>query len=178
MVRRVAESLTSTGLRRALKSKAVCILVKSGAECTMTLPTPEKIRLTITVSAEVHDTFSRMAAASGTSLGRTMGEWLGDTRDAAEAMALMLEKARQAPRQAMREMHSYALGLTDATSELLDRVRDKERSESSLARDAAAQNAPPPRPVIRGGKSIGKGQPTLTLKPSPSPKSPQPPTAK
>lgn len=140
-----------------MKSKAVCILVQSGAECTMTSPTTEKIRLTITVSAEVHDTFSRMAAASGTSLGRTMGEWLGDTREAAEAMAAMLEKARQAPKAAMREMHSYALGLTDVTSELLDRIRVMEGRPQSVQAGgpAPAEAGPlnPPRPVIRGGKS-------------------------
>ena len=95
-----------------------------------------------------------MAAASGMSLGRTMGEWLGDTKEAADAMAEMLEQARSAPKQAMREIHSYALGLTDVTSDLLDRMKAQGRQPEVLARDAPkAGDASPPRPVIRGGKS-------------------------
>jgi hypothetical protein len=130
----------------------------------MTSPTTEKIRLTITVTPEVHDTFLRMSKAVGFSLGRTMGEWLGDTQEAAEAMTQIVEKAKEGPKQAMRKMHSYVLGLSDTTTDLLDRLAEKERArpQSPLARDAAAEavSAPPPRPVIRGGKSKVKNHAT------------------
>lgn len=142
------------------KKQVVLNLVHGGAQCTMTSPTTEKIRLTITVTPEVHETFLRMSKATGFSLGRTMGEWLGDTQEAALAMTEIVEKAKEAPKQAMRQMHSYVLGLTDMTGDLLQRLGEKEReqSESPLARDAAAEagSAPPPRPVIRGGKSKDK----------------------
>lgn len=53
------------------------------------------IRLTITVTPEVHAAFERLAAASGVSMSRCMGEWLGDTLDAVEYTATLVEKARQ-----------------------------------------------------------------------------------
>ena len=56
-------------------------------------------------------------------VGRAMGEWLGDTIEAAQLMAEKLEQARAAPRLVMQEMHAYALGLADETGALLDKVR-------------------------------------------------------
>jgi hypothetical protein len=119
----------------------------------MTSPTTQNIRTTITITPEVHSTFQRLSKATGMSMSKALGEWLSDTLEAAEFMAEKVEQARAAPGIVMREMHAYALGLADETGSLLERVREKGRSESLLARDAAAQNAPPPRPVIRGGKS-------------------------
>lgn len=71
------------------------------------------VRLTISVTPQVHSAFERLAAASGVSLSRCMGEWLGDTLDAVEHTAAMVERARAAPKLAMREMHAYAMGLAD-----------------------------------------------------------------
>lgn len=81
------------------------------------------IRLTITVTPEVHAAFERLAAASGVSMSRCMGEWLGDTLDAVEYTATLVEKARQAPKLVMREVHAYALGLADETGAVLDALR-------------------------------------------------------
>lgn len=104
------------------------------------------VRLTIAVSPEVHATFSRLAEASGMSLGRAMGEWLEDTLDAASYTANLVEKARAAPKLVMKEVHAYALGLADETGELLRVVREK----------AGCSDVEPPRLVIRGGKSSAK----------------------
>ena len=137
------------------------------------------VRVTVPVTPEVHEAFQRLAAASGISTGKAMGDWLKDTLEGALAMAEMLEKARSAPKQAVRQMHSYALGLTDVTSELLESLSKRSRKgvvtvgrqtphsagsagegapprgEGPTARKAsAAAKAPlPPRTVIRGGKS-------------------------
>lgn len=137
------------------------------------------VRVTVPVTPEVQEAFQRLAAASGISTGKAMGDWLKDTLEGALAMAEMLEKARAAPKQAVRQMHSYVLGLTDVTSELLADLSKRSRKgataagrqtptsagsagegapprgEGSTARKAAAAaKAPlPPRTVIRGGKS-------------------------
>ena len=127
-------------------------------------PTPktEPVRLTITVTPEVHAAFRRLADASGMSMGKAMGEWLGDTLEAVEFMAEKMEQARAAPRLVMQEMHAYALGLADETKQVLANVKERERAGRASAARArtggphapAAPTAPtPPRPVIRGGKS-------------------------
>lgn len=107
---------------------------------------PTNVRLTITVSPEVHETFSRMAKAGGMSISRCMGEWLGDTLDAATFTAQKMEEARAAPRLVVREMHSYALGLMDETKELMDKIGKGERTRPGQARpglDASGLASPP-----------------------------------
>ena len=137
------------------------------------------VRVTVPVTPEVQEAFQRLAAASGISTGKAMGDWLKDTLEGALAMAEMLEKARAAPKQAVRQMHSYVLGLTDVTSELLADLSKRSRKGATAAgrhtptsagsagegapprgegptarKAAAAAKAPlPPRTVIRGGKS-------------------------
>ena len=121
--------------------------------------TTEPVRLTITVTPEVHAAFRRLADASGMSMGKAMGEWLGDTLEAVEFMAEKMEQARAAPRLVMQEMHAYALGLADETKQVLDKVKKRER-DARLANGEASRGAHPapadpiaPRPVIRGVKS-------------------------
>lgn len=115
----------------------------------------ETIRLTIPVSKEVHATFQRLAKASGSSIGRAMGDWLGDTLEAAEFMAETMERARAAPKIVMQEMHAYALGLADETGTLLNDIRKKAQTQRVRQPDGGGRAAagPSPRPVIRGGKS-------------------------
>lgn len=121
-------------------------------------PSDPRIRLTIAVSPEVHAVFQRMAAAGSMSLSRAMGDWLGDTVEAAAQVASMMERARAAPREVTREIHAYALGMADETGALMKRLRDESAARATAAAPAAgaARAAPPPRPVIRGGKSPAK----------------------
>lgn len=126
-----------------------------------TPPTPSNVRLTISITPEVHETFQRLAKASSMSISRAMGEWLGDTLDAATFMATTMEKARAAPRLVARELHAYALGLGDETGELLKRVQKKGRVAGAAGGASASPEAPaasPPRLVIRGGNSPQKGK--------------------
>lgn len=53
-----------------------------------------------------------------------MGEWLGDTLEAAEYLAQTLENARAAPKLVAQQLHAYAMGLTDETGALLARMRE------------------------------------------------------
>lgn len=106
--------------------------------------TSERVRLTISVTPEVHQAFTRLAAASGMSLSRAMGEWLGDTLDAVEFVATKVEQAREAPKLVMREMHAYALGMADEAGEIVRRMR------GGVAQAERARAAEPPR---AGGRS-------------------------
>lgn len=122
-----------------------------------TPPSPDNIRLTITVTPEVHATFKRMSAAANTSISRAMGDWLGDTLEAAQTVATMLERARAAPKLAIQEMHSFALGMSDETGAMLDSIRSKSRATPPVhlhpAGGPGVAAGSSPRPVIRGVKS-------------------------
>lgn len=115
------------------------------------------IRLTIPVTPEVHEAFTRISKASGMPVGRAMGEWLGDTIDAANYLAETLEKARAAPRLVAQQLHSYALGLSDETGSLLERLRKDPATRQTAERaggrrppGGAAGSSPPP--CNTGGK--------------------------
>src|SRR5690606_29055188 len=91
----------------------------------MTEAKPKTIRVTVPVAPEVQEVFRRLSEASGMSVGKAMGDWLSDTSEAAIAMAELMEKAREQPKLVARQLHGYALGLTDMTTELLDDLRRK-----------------------------------------------------
>nr|CRY96500.1 hypothetical protein [uncultured prokaryote] len=120
--------------------------------------TPDSIRLTITVTPEVHATFQRFAKASGMSLGRAMGEWLGDTLEGAELLATQLERARAAPKAAIREMHALALGLTDETGALMRKMQEDGRVARRDAQASPRAARPIPPSSNTGGKGTNKAQ--------------------
>lgn len=136
-------------------------LVQRGAIRTMTKtlspPTPSAIRLTITVTPEVHAAFSRMAEVSSLPVGRCMGDWLADTLEGAEFLTAQLIKAREAPRQVIREMRQSALGVSDELADLLSKMQTKGAGPAGRASAAPhAATVQTPRPVIRGVKSTRK----------------------
>lgn len=118
--------------------------------------TTERIRTTITVSPEVHEIFSRMAAAAGMSLGRCIGDWLEDTSEGAQLIAQKMEEARRAPRTVMREMHAMALGLVDEAQDVLDKVRRRPAAGAGVQPAAGAGLLRPPVSNT-GGKSPKRG---------------------
>lgn len=131
-----------------------------------TPPTPKTIRLTIPVTPEVHAAFTRISEATGTPIGRSMGEWLGDTLDAAEHVATLMEEARKAPRLVAQQLHAYAHGLQDETGALLDRIRKDPATRAgrvsmrSVPLGSSAAAASPP-PCNTGGKvPPRKGKPS------------------
>ena len=138
------------------------------------------VRLTITVTPEVHAAFERLATASGISMSRCMGEWLGDTLDAVEYTAQLVERARAAPKLVMREVHAYALGLADETGSILQTMRQDpslktirqavqaesaggKSSRSSAQRGAGGAGGVPSRPARAGGAAARPRFITRTL---------------
>lgn len=149
---------------RAWKADVFAVMVQSGAQCTMTSPPATNpapnIRLTISVTPEVHEVFSRLAKAGGASLSKTMGDWLGDTVEAAEFMAEKIEQARAAPQIVMREMHAYAMGLADEMGVLIETARAKGReARAGSAGAPVATRAESVRagPIPPSGNTGGKG---------------------
>lgn len=133
----------------------------------MKTPLPSKsetIRLTIPVSAEVHAAFTRISKATGMPVGRAMAEWMGDTLDAAEYLAETLEKARAAPRLVAQQIHSYALGLSDQTGELLRNMREDPATRAHRRTEGGAAPSPgfDPPPCNTGGK-VPKNRPGKPL---------------
>lgn len=97
------------------------------------------------------------------SISKAMGEWLGDTLDAAQFMALKMEQARAAPKLVMAEMHAYALGLADETGDFIEKMKEmgkEDRRRVGMARAAvpAADLIPP------SGNTGGKGTPSKAQK--------------
>lgn len=123
----------------------------------------ERIRLTISVTPDVHATFSRMAEASGMSLGRCMGDWLTDTAEGAQFVALKMQEARKAPRTVMREFQALARGLVDVVDEAASGQRSGRREGRGADLTVAGVLSPPSSntggkvPRENPKKSVGKG---------------------
>lgn len=111
----------------------------------------ERIRLTISVTPEVHEVFSRMAEAGGMSLGKCMGEWLTDTIEGAQFVAQKMQEARKAPKVVMREMQAFARGFVSEVDTVAAGLRSGQpRTGGSKA--AAGQSRPSPPSSNTGGK--------------------------
>jgi hypothetical protein len=129
------------------------------------------IRLTIPVDAETHAVFQRLGKAGNTSTGRAMGSWLHDTVQAAEYLAASMEKARTAPQLVARELHAYAMALTEETSTMMETIKRKgaearagdATAEGTRLRGVADEAQPDqiPPPCNTGGK-LSKTQATPT----------------
>jgi hypothetical protein len=104
---------------------------------------PQRIRLTISVSPEVHAAYARLAAVSNSSIGREMGDFLQETLQAVEFVTDKMEQARSAPQVVMREMHAYALGLADETGALMEQLRLKRSAVVGGVSATGAALSPP-----------------------------------
>lgn len=108
----------------------------------------DRIRLTISVTPEVHAVFATMAEASGMSLGKCMGDWLADTAEGAQFVALKMQEARKAPKTVMREFQAMARGLVVEVDATVEAIRKKSLAEGRAAkaepRRAAHGQASPP----------------------------------
>lgn len=111
----------------------------------------ERIRLTISVTPEVHEVFSRMAEAGGMSLGKCMGEWLTDTIEGAQFVALKMQEARKAPRVVMREMQAFARGMVSEVDEVAASLRPG-LPRTGVRQASAGQAVPVPPSSNTGGK--------------------------
>ena len=125
-----------------MESRGFYGLCKVVHNAPMTETSTKNIRLTITVTPEVHETFQRFAKAASMPLGRAMGEWLGDTIEAASWTAKKMEDARAAPSLVARELHAYALGMADEAGALIKKMQE----DGKAAR--AVGDASRPRPTV------------------------------
>ena len=96
-----------------------------------------------------------------------MGSWLRDTVQAAEYLAASMEKARSAPQFVARELHAYAMALTEETSNMIETIQRKgQDSRSGSANDAegtrlrgvAAAVSPGSPPSCNTGGKVPKTQ--------------------
>lgn len=130
-----------------------------------TLSPPKPSRVSVPVSGEVLEAFQRLAKAGNMSTGKAMASWLEDTVDAAQFMAETLEKARSAPRLVAQELHAYALGLSDETGSLLNKIRSDatlKRAEQTAERDAAQRARPAGGSAPPSCNTGGKGPKSTT----------------
>ena len=102
----------------------------------------DRVRLTISITPEVHAIFSEMAQASGLSLSRAIGDWLQDTAEGAQFVAAKMAEARRAPQKVMEELQGMAAGLSGGSA---DRVLSQIQAK---AREASGRG-----PRLRGGAS-------------------------
>ena len=116
----------------------------------------ERIRLTITVTPEVRDVFARMADTAGMSLGKCMGEWLGDTIEGAQFVAQKMEDARKAPRVVMREMQAFSRGLVDEVDRHAAEMRQERPGTDAKRQAQASRVAAIPPSSHTGGKPPSK----------------------
>jgi hypothetical protein len=116
----------------------------------------------------VHAAFQRIAKAASIPTGRAMGDWLGDTLDAALYLAEMLEKARSAPKIVAQELHAYALGISDETGTLLKRMREGGLGAASGHAQRVPERLPDPLTPPSsntGGKVPEKGKKPVKARP-------------
>lgn len=71
----------------------------------------ERIRLTITITPEVHELFSRMSEAGGISLGRCIGDWLENTSEGAEFVANEVRKVKDLPKKVLEDIGALSRGM-------------------------------------------------------------------
>ena len=115
---------------------------------------PDRVRVTVTLEPHVYEIFQRMAKTSRQSMSMCMGEWLGDTADAALAITMQMEKARREPLAALHSIQLYADAVQDGIDAL---VADAKKGEGREA-PPTAQRGGPSRPSTppssnTGGKS-------------------------
>jgi hypothetical protein len=134
-----------------------------------TMKQPQKhrtrVRLSIDLEPQVYERLRVCADKSRMGLGRFIGDWMGDSIDAAESVAATVERAHAAPATAARHLHSVALGLSTATWDLLERAGVGDGTAGAAAAkhapagSAAGGSASPvtPRSVIRGETSRRRG---------------------
>ena len=157
------------------KTHAATLWTCAAPCCTMqhmnkTLSSPKKQRVSVPVTPDLLATFERMGKATNMGTGAAIAEWLSDTHEAAELMASLLERARQSPKQVMREMHAYALGLADETGEVLRKVSAKGVSGAvgNAARQVLTEDPPSCNTggkVPQTGGKVHKKRKTTTSQP-------------
>jgi hypothetical protein len=124
----------------------------------MKTPHTRPPRVSVPVTPEVHQAFKALGAVSGVSTGKAMADWLLDTLDAAKYLSEVLVKARASPGIAARELHAYAMGLTDETGTLLEQIRRGSRAAGVVdaQQPVAGRSGPLTPPSSNTGGKVPK----------------------
>ena len=113
----------------------------------------ERVRTTISVDVDVLATFKKLADMGEVSVGRFIGDWLADTADGAEHVALELVRAKEASKGVLRDIH-MRLGVSDVRS----MVAAQEAAPTSKLRAAevrphgSGQDAPSSNTGLKSGR--------------------------
>jgi len=95
--------------------------------------TLKPIRVTVPVSPEVLALFQRLSKASGVSVGRSMGQWLDETREGLEPMIDIVEQSKAAPKTAIRSLQRYASSLQEISDDLFAKVKHMDEGKQAMA---------------------------------------------
>ena len=106
----------------------------------------KRVRTTITVSPETLEVFKRMAAAGNMSMSSCIGDWLDETAEGAQLIALKMEEAKRAPMRVLNEMKAVIAGMNDMVNEDMAKVR-----QAGSVRGASARPASPSAPSSNTG---------------------------
>ena len=91
---------------------------------------PKRVRVTVSIDAEVLEVFKQQADVLGLSVGRAIGDWCADTVDAAQLVIGNVKRAKSAPAEVMRELQQMTKGLgawVNETAKEVDRRIAAER---------------------------------------------------
>ena len=113
----------------------------------------ERIRTTISLDPEVHAVFVAMAEAAGTSVSRCMGDWLADTAEGAQFVAMKMQEARKAPKTVMREMQAMSRGLLEEVNATIDGLR-----KGGIGGGGGVEPPSSPTGVKSPGKTLKSGR--------------------
>ena len=67
--------------------------------------TTDRIRTTVSIPADVYQVFVDMAKTQRVSVGRCIGDWLGDTVEGAQFITHKMAQVRSAPSESMKGLH-------------------------------------------------------------------------
>ena len=67
--------------------------------------TTDRIRTTVSIPADVYQVFVDMAKTQRVSVGRCIGDWLGETAEGAQFVTHKMAQIRSAPAEVMRDLH-------------------------------------------------------------------------
>jgi len=102
----------------------------------------ERVRLTVSVPVSALAVYRRMADVSGVSVGRSIGDWLSDTVEGAEAMVELIEMAKAQPLKAAAQVHAAAVKANSMTFELMQKLSGDDTGPTTGQAGAARGGGP------------------------------------
>jgi hypothetical protein len=108
-----------------------------------------RIRLTVDLRPEVYESFRVIAESQRLGIGRTIGDWLESTEEAARFTAQVVSDAKSNPKQVAQRLHAYASALSVESEGLIGAAKGAGVPDM---RSRAATPVPSPPLGNTGGK--------------------------